>query len=119
MIAIYNYNLSGPFAPNSLKKTLKEGNVDSALKPDFYIFLLIFQHKWMFLSTMQTLPNQIPLVPAEMICLLSFFVEWGFNSCWIYTCQDQNKSFLFLKILVCWVFGLPNLHYLNLLPGLW
>ena len=25
-------------------------------KPDFYIFLLIFQHKWIFLSTMLTLP---------------------------------------------------------------
>ena len=33
----------------------QEGNADPALKPDFYIFLLIFQHKWMFLSTMQTL----------------------------------------------------------------
>jgi len=31
---------------------------------------IIFQHKWMFLSTMQTLPNQIPLGPAEMISLL-------------------------------------------------
>jgi len=29
----------------------------------------------MFLSTMQTLPNQIPLGPAEMISLLSFSVE--------------------------------------------
>jgi len=26
----------------------QEGNADSAFKPDFYIFLLIFQHKWMF-----------------------------------------------------------------------
>ena len=34
----------------------QEGNADPALKPDFYIFLVIFQHKWMFLSTMQTLP---------------------------------------------------------------
>jgi len=25
--------------------TQQEGNVDPALKPDFYIFLLIFQHK--------------------------------------------------------------------------
>ena len=32
----------------------------------------------MFLSTMQTLPNQIPMGPAEMISLLSFSVEWGF-----------------------------------------
>ena len=24
---------------------LQEGNVDPALKPDFYIFLLMFQHK--------------------------------------------------------------------------
>ena len=30
--------------------------MDPAFKPDFYIFLLIFQHKWMFLSKMQTLP---------------------------------------------------------------
>ena len=22
-------------------------------------------------------------------------------------------------ISVCWVFGLPSLHYINLLPGLW
>ena len=29
--------------------------MDPALKPDFFIFLLIFQHKWMFLSTVQTL----------------------------------------------------------------
>ena len=29
---------------------------DPALKPDFYIFLLIFQYKWKFLSAMQTLP---------------------------------------------------------------
>jgi len=43
------------------------GNADPALKPDFYIFLLIFQHKWMFLSTMQSLPNQIPLGPAEKV----------------------------------------------------
>ena len=35
---------------------LQEGNVDPALKPDSNIFLLIFRHKWMFLSTMQTLP---------------------------------------------------------------
>jgi len=34
----------------------QEGNADPSLKLDFYIFLLIFQHKWMFLSTMQTLP---------------------------------------------------------------
>ena len=33
-----------------------EGNADPALKQDFYIFLLIVQNKWMFLSTMQTLP---------------------------------------------------------------
>ena len=31
-------------------------NADPTLKVDFYIFLIIFQHKWMFLSTMQTLP---------------------------------------------------------------
>jgi len=37
----------------------QEGNADLALKSDFYIFLLIFQHKLMFLSTMQTLSNQI------------------------------------------------------------
>ena len=35
---------------------LQDGNVDHALKPDFYIFLLIFRHKCVFLSTMQTLP---------------------------------------------------------------
>ena len=34
----------------------QEGNAYPVLKPDFYVFLLIFQHKWMFLSTMQTLP---------------------------------------------------------------
>ena len=45
----------------------------------------------MFLSTMQTPPNQIPLGPAEMNSLLSFSVEWGFYSCWICTCQDQKK----------------------------
>ena len=33
-----------------------EGNADPPLKSNFYILLLIFQHKWMFLSTMQTLP---------------------------------------------------------------
>ena len=32
----------------------------------------------MLLSTKQTLPNQIPLGPAEMISLLSFSVEWVF-----------------------------------------
>ena len=37
-------------------KLTKEGNADPTLKADFFIFLLIFQHKWMFLSTMQTLP---------------------------------------------------------------
>ena len=26
----------------------QEGNTDPALKPDFDIFLLIFQHKWIF-----------------------------------------------------------------------
>ena len=26
-------------------KQLQEGNADPALKPDFYIFLVIFQHK--------------------------------------------------------------------------
>ena len=36
--------------------TKQEGNADPAIKLDFYICLLIFQHKWMFLSTMQTLP---------------------------------------------------------------
>ena len=59
--------------------------------PDVYIFHLIFQHKLMFISTLQTLPNQIPLEPAEMISLLSFSVEWGFYSCWICTCQDEKK----------------------------
>ena len=49
--------------------------------------LTSFQHKWMFLSTMQTLPNQIPFEPAEM----SFSVEWGFYSCWICTRQDQKQ----------------------------
>ena len=34
----------------------KNGNADLAIKPDFYTFLLIFQHKGMFFSTMQTLP---------------------------------------------------------------
>ena len=33
----------------------QEANADLALKPDFDNFLLIFQHQWMFLSTMQTL----------------------------------------------------------------
>jgi len=45
----------------------------------------------MFLSTIETLPQQIPLGPAEIISLLRFSVEWGFYSCWVYTCQDQNK----------------------------
>ena len=31
------------------------------------MFLLCFQHKWMFLSTMQTLPNQTALRPAGKI----------------------------------------------------
>ena len=35
--------------------TKQEGNADPTLKPDFYIFVLIFQHKSMFLSKMQTL----------------------------------------------------------------
>ena len=39
-----------------LQKQIQEGNADPTFKLDFYIFLLIFQHKWMFLSTMQTLP---------------------------------------------------------------
>ena len=30
--------------------------MDHALNPDYFIFLLIFQHKRIFLSTMQTLP---------------------------------------------------------------
>ena len=89
----------------------QEGNVDPALKLDLYIFLLIFIHTWMFLSTMQTLPNQIPLGPAEMISLLSFSIEWGFYSCWI-------STFLFLRIPVCGVFGLLSLRYINLLAGL-
>ena len=33
-----------------------EGNADPPLKSNFYILLLIFQHKWMFLTTIQTLP---------------------------------------------------------------
>ena len=45
----------------------------------------------MFLSTMQTLPNQMPLGPAEMISLFSFSVEWDFYSCWKCTCQDQKN----------------------------
>jgi len=47
----------------------------------------------MLLNTMQTLPNQIPLGPAEMISLLSFSVEWGFYSRSICTCQNKQKSF--------------------------
>ena len=34
----------------------QEENADPTFKPDFCMFLLIFQHKWMFLSIMQTLP---------------------------------------------------------------
>ena len=60
------------------KSNKQEGNADPTLEPDFFIFLLLFKHKWMFLSTMQTLPNQIPLGPAKMISLLSFSIEWGF-----------------------------------------
>ena len=41
---------------HSQTKIVQEGNADPALKPDFYIFLLFFHHKWMFLSTMKTLP---------------------------------------------------------------
>ena len=37
------------------KNEQQEGNADPALKPDFY-FSSNFPHKWMFLSTMQTLP---------------------------------------------------------------
>ena len=85
--------------------------MDPVLKPDFYILLLIFQHKWMFLSTMQTLPNQIPLGPAEMISLLSFLVEWGFLFV-----LNMYISGPLLRISICWVFGL---HYINLLVGLW
>jgi len=40
----------------SISQRRQEGNADPALKPDSYIFLLLFQHKRMFLSTMQTLP---------------------------------------------------------------
>jgi len=35
MIAIHNYNLSCPFAPNSLKKTLKRGKCGSRIKAGF------------------------------------------------------------------------------------
>jgi len=30
-----------------------------------------------------------------------------------------KKTFLFLRISVCLVFGLPSLHYIKLLAGLW
>ena len=83
-------NNSEYLARISLANYRVQRNVRSVLKLDFYIFLLIFQHRWMFLSTctMQTLPNQIPLGPAERISLLSFLVEWGFYFCRICTCQD-------------------------------
>ena len=73
-------NNSEYLARISLANYRVQWNVRSVLKLDFYIFLLIFQHRWMFLSTckMQTLPNQLPLGPAEMISLLSFLVQWGF-----------------------------------------
>ena len=63
-----------------------EGNADPALKPDFYIFLLIFQHKWMFLSTMQTLPfegNNVAcqckgmLDQSNIVC--KYEVNWSTN----------------------------------------
>ena len=74
-------NNSEYLARVSLANYRVQWNVRSVLKQDFYIFLIIFQHKWMFLSTMQTLPNQIPLGPAEMISLLSFSADWEFFSC--------------------------------------
>ena len=77
-LSIYVYTFWDPQLYVLLSLLGQEGNANSASKPDFYIFLLIFQHKWMFLSTMQTLPNQIPLGPAEMISLLSFSVEFLF-----------------------------------------
>jgi len=82
----------------NLKTSIKkDGNAGPSLKPDLYIFLLIFPHKWMFLSTMQTLPNQIPLGPAEIISLLS---------------SSVIEVFILVeywRILVCWC--LPSLHY--------
>jgi len=52
-----------------------KGKCGSRIKAGFLnIFLLFFSHKWMFLSTMQTLPDQIRFGPAEMISLLSFSV---------------------------------------------
>jgi len=74
-------NNSEYLARVSLANYRVQWNVRSVLKQDFYIFLIIFQHKWMFFSTMQTLPNQIPLGPAEMISLLSFSADWEFFSC--------------------------------------
>jgi len=62
---------------NSLSlKTKQEGNADPALNPYSYIFHLIFQHNWLFLSTMQTLPNQIPYEPEMIISIFPLQLFW-------------------------------------------
>ena len=60
-----------------------------------YTFLLNFQHKWIFLSTMQQpLPNQISLGPAEMISLVSFSDEWSFYSCSYVHVRTPQKNYV-------------------------
>ena len=45
---------------NRLEKSAKvkttRRKCEAGIKAGFYMFLLIFQHKWLFLSRMQTLP---------------------------------------------------------------
>ena len=41
-----------------------------------------------------------------------------FYSSWMCTCQEK-QMFLVLRISVCLVFGLPCLHNINILAGLW
>ena len=59
----------------------QEGNADPALKPDFYIFLLFFQHKWMFLCTMQTLPLEGHNVAYQCkgLCQSNILCEYEVN----------------------------------------
>ena len=46
----------------------------------------------MFLSTMQTLPDQIRLGPAEMISLLSFSVEGFILVEYVQGCFEQRNN---------------------------
>ena len=111
----YTYTNTGQFKQTTILNEAR-GKCGSRIKAGFVCIFLLFFTNECFL--VQCKPYQTKYPWDQLKCS----VYWAFRLSEVFILVEyvhvRTKKFLFLNVSVCLVFGLPSLHYINLLAGL-